>query len=150
MLYELLLELRNWFERETIIGTFTVTDGVLSADGIDLNDHLQENQWFRLVGSVFNDGVHQYGAAVLADEAPFDGAVVAMAVPSAVIALAADIEAWQGKYGAVDGPALSPYTSETIPGVYSYTKDSGGGSGGSGSLSWKDVFRSRLNKWRKI
>lgn len=149
MLYELLQELRNWFERETITGTFTVIDGVLSADGIDLNEHLQENQWFRLVGSVFNDGVHQYGAAVLADEAPFDGAVVAMAVPSAVIALAADIEAWQDKYGAVDGPALSPYTSESFGG-YSYTKSAGGASGTASGVTWQSAFASRLNKWRKI
>ena len=149
MLYEVLQELRNWFEREIVTGTFAVTDGVLSADGIDLGDHLQTNQWFRLVGSVFNDGVHQYGAAVLADEAPFDGAVVAMAVPSAVIALAADIEAWQGKYGAVDGPALSPYTSESFGG-YSYTKSAGGASGAASGVTWQSAFASRLNKWRKI
>lgn len=149
MLEDLCRELHNWFEREVITGTFTVTDGVLTGDGVDLADHLQENQWFRVVGSVFNDGVYQYPASDLTDEAAFDGAIWAMAVPSPVIALAAEIQAWQEKYGAVDGPALSPYTSESFGG-YSYTKSGGDASGSASGVTWRDVFRSRLNQWRKI
>ena len=75
-----------------------------------------------------------------------------MAVPPSVIALSAEIEAWQEKYGGVDSTAMSPYTSESFGG-YSYSKSRGGsgnGSSDSGSGTWQSVYANRLNKWRKI
>lgn len=142
MLTELCQELRNWFDLDRRFGTFTISGGALTAD------FLQPNQYFRIVGSVFNDGVHQYGVDTLTDET-FDGAVWALGIPKAVIDLAAEISTWQSKYGA-DSPAMSPYVSESFGG-YSYNKGSNtvGGNSYTGS-SWKDAFASRLNKWRKI
>jgi hypothetical protein len=68
-----------------------------------------------------------------------------MAVPPAVVALSADIEAWNEK----NADALaSPYTSESFGG-YSYTKASGN-SESNGAYSWKDQFASRLSKWRRL
>ena len=147
MLTELCQELRNWFVREKHFGTFTIENGELSI----LSDFLLENQYFRIVGSVFNDGVHKYPDDELVDET-FAGSIWAMAVPPSVIALCDEIEAWQDKYGAIDGQAMSPYSSESFGG-YSYSKSSGGSSSGSGSgggVSWKSVFGDRLNRWRKI
>ena len=142
-LTELCQELRNWFELKTYIGTFTISGGSISFS----EDILQENQYFRIIGSVFNDGVHQYPASDLTDET-FDGAVWAMAVPPSVIALLQDINDWESKYGEA---ILSPYSSESFGG-YSYSKSTGSDSSGlgNGSDDYRSVFASRLNKWRKI
>ena len=143
MLTELCAELKNYFlrDREADIhyGEYTISGG-----NIDL-PFLLNGQYFRIVGSVLNDGVYQYPADGLADEV-FTGAVWAMAVPPAVVALAADIEAWNEK----NAEALaSPYTSESFGG-YSYSKASGGSSGSGGAYSWKDQFASRLAKYRRL
>ena len=143
MLTELCAELKNYFlrDREADIhyGEYTISGG-----SIDL-PFLLDGQYFRIVGSVLNDGVYQYPAAGLTDE-EFSGAVWAMAVPPAVIALAADIEAWNEK----NAEALaSPYTSESFGG-YSYTKASGSSSNGSGGYTWRDQFASRLAKYRRL
>ena len=142
MLEQVLTHLKNWFIVPGGVhsGTFTVEDG-----GISL-PFLREGQYFRILGSVWNDGLYQYGPAMeaLTDET-FDGAVWALAVPKAVVELAEEIEAWQEKYGAVMD---SPYTSESFGG-YSYTKASGAGDS-AGSGGWQSAFRARLNPYRKL
>ena len=145
MLTELCKELNNWFDKEKYFGTFTIANNEITG-----NYSLQENQFFRIVGSVFNDGVYKFGDMDLEDET-FDGAIWAMAVPNEVIALADDIEAWTDKYMGVDSPAMSPFNSESFGG-YSYSKSSGGSSSGNVDLSgtWQGAFADRLNHWRKI
>ena len=137
-LTELCKELKNWFEMDKVFGVFTVENGT-----IDLSNFVQEGQYFRIVGSVFNDGVYQYPAYNLTDES-FDGAIWPMAVPPAVVGLASEIGEWVGKYGTVIN---SPFTSESWNG-YSYTKASG--DAGGGSATWQSTFAKRLNQWRKI
>lgn len=140
MLTELCKELKNWFETDIVFGVFTVENG-----SIDLSDFIQDGQYFRIVGSVFNDGVYQYPVSGLVDES-FDGAVWPMAVPPTVITLASEIGEWVGKYSqAVNGP----YSSESVPN-YSYTlKTNSNSGGGSGSPTWQSTFADKLNKWRK-
>lgn len=140
-LSELCKELNNWFDLERYFGVFTISDGSISVP------ELQQNQYFRIVGSVFNDGVYQYPTSNLTDEV-FDGAVWAMAVPPDVIALLNDMNNWVANYG--EG-FRSPYASESFGG-YSYTKASGNSSGGAGKASdgLLDAFASKLNKWRKV
>ncbi len=142
MLTELCQELRNWFDLERHTGTFEITGGNLTAD------FLREGQYFRIMGSIFSDGVHQYPAADLPDET-FEGAVWALAIPQAVINLSAEIDTWQTKYGGADGVATSPFASESFGG-YSYSKATFSSSGGSGAATWQTVFKSRLNAWRKM
>ncbi len=143
MLTELCAELKNYFlrDRDADIhyGEYTISGG-----SIDL-PFLLDGQYFRIVGSVLNDGVYQYPAVGLTDEV-FSGAVWAMAVPPAVIALAADIEAWNEKNSET---LSSPYVSESFGG-YSYTKATTGGVGTSGAFTWRDQFASRLAKWRRL
>lgn len=142
MLTELCQELRNWFDQKRIFGTFHIENGSIDVD-------LQEGQYFRIVGSVFNDGVYQNVSKVLSSlhDEVFTGTVWAMAVPPEVIALASDIADWQKEYGAA---AQSPYVSESFGG-YSYSKGSGASTtgGGDGSPTWKSAFASRINLWRK-
>ena len=147
MLTELCAELRNYFlahrEDDVHTGTYTISGGSLGE-----LDFLQSGQYYRIAGSVFNDGVHKYGdrKEELRDET-FSGAVWAMAVPPAVVALAGEIDAWN----TANAEALnSPYQSESFGG-YSYSKASGGsGAGGSGGYSWQDHFAGKLNKWRRL
>lgn len=146
MLSELCKELNNWFNNNQpkYFGkNIRIENGRL--DGFD--DALQEGQYYRIIGSLFNDGVHKFGSEHLEDET-FQGAVWAMAIPSEVIALAEDIEAWKEKYQSVDSPAMSPYNSESFGG-YSYSKSTGGSSDG-GAGTWQAVFATRLNNWRKL
>ena len=139
MLEQVLMHLNNWFLVPGGIheGTYTIEDG-----GITL-PFLANGQYFRIVGSVFNDGLHQYPASDLKAET-FDGTVWALAVPQAVIELAAEIEAWQKKNG---DASVSPYQSESFGG-YSYSKATDSASGG--AVTWQSAFRSRLNAWRKL
>ena len=103
-------------------------------------DAMFRGQYFWIRGSVFNDGLHVYPAADLTDE-DFDGVIIAMAVPRALIALSDEIKAWVDKNG-----QESPYTSESFGG-YSYSK----ATNAQGlAVGWRDVFRARLNPWRKI
>ncbi len=142
MLEQVLTHLRNWFIVPDGIhpGTFRIEGG-----GIEL-PFLMDGQYFRILGSVFNDGLHQYGPGMemLTDE-EFEGAIWVLAVPRSVVELAGEIAEWRDKYGAVMD---SPYTSESFGG-YSYTKASGAGDS-TGSGGWQSAFRARLNPYRKL
>lgn len=138
MLEQVLRHLNNWFLVDIHEDTFTVEKGSIALP------FLQNGQYFRICGSVFNDGLHQYPVIDLTDET-FTGTVWALAVPKAVVTLSTDIAAWQEKNGEA---AASPYQSESFGG-YSYTKRSAGND--SGTLNgWQDAFRGRLNDWRKL
>ena len=139
MLEQVLMHLKNWFLVPGGIheGTYTIEDG-----GITL-PFLANGQYFRICGSVFNDGLHQYPASDLKAET-FDGTVWALAVPQAVIDLATEIESWQTKNG---DASVSPYQSESFGG-YSYSKATDSATGG--AVTWQTAFRSRLNAWRKL
>ena len=139
MLEQVLMNIRNWFPVKGGIhsGTFTIKDG-----GITL-PFLANGQYFRICGSVFNDGLHQYPASDLKAET-FEGTVWALAVPQAVIELSAEIEAWEKKNG---DASVSPYQSESFGG-YSYSKATDSASGG--AVTWQTAFRSRLSAWRKL
>lgn len=153
MLTELCAYLRNYFLRDYLApdayihhGTFTITDGQIQALSF-----LVPGQYFRVIGSVFNDGVWQYrpsGTTEGMTDETFDGTIWAMSVPPAVLALADEIDAWR----VANADALSsPYQSESFGG-YSYSKASGGGAGGSGSAAWgwQDQFASRLAPYRRL
>jgi hypothetical protein len=141
MLEELMRECRNWFvsPNGVHLGTFTIKDGSISLP------FLVTGQYFRIIGSVFNDGVHQYGAAELADET-FDGAVWALLVPPAFLALSDEIKSWRDQY---ENTANSPFQSESFAG-YSYTLKSDSAAQGGSAKGWHGAFTTQLNKWRKL
>lgn len=134
--------LNNYFWEKKIQGRFTITDGGLEVIG------LKAGQYFRIVGSTFNNGVHIYPATDLTDE-EFNGAIWAMAVPQTVIAIASDIKEWQTKYGDVNSDAMSPFNSESFSG-YSYSKSGSGNANSGSNIGWQDVFGGRLNKYRRL
>lgn len=140
MLEQVLMHLKNWFLVPGGIheGTYTIEDG-----GITL-PFLANGQYFRICGSVFNDGLYQYGPDLKLTDETFDGTLWALAIPQAVIDLSTEIEAWEAKNGEA---ASGIYQSESFGG-YSYTKSTDSQTGG--AVTWQSAFRSRLNHWRKI
>ena len=91
MLEQVLRHLNNWFLVDIHEGTFTVENGSITLP------FLQTNQYFRICGSVFNDGLHQYPADDLTDPAP----ATTFTHLDATTVLSRDI-ASQGIYPAVD------------------------------------------------
>ena len=150
MLTELCGYLRDYFlrdEKDKHFGDFKIVNGVILPADLGL----LEGQHIRIVGSVFNDGVYEYkasGIQGLRDE-EFNGAIWALKIPPAIIALNAEIDAWKLKYEAVDGAAMSPFNSESFAG-YSYSKSGAGASGNGADGGWQGAFANRLRQWRKI
>ena len=140
MIEQICAFIHNFFYGDRYAGTFTIANGILTVDG------LIDGQYFRICGSRFNDGVYKYHVDELTDET-FTGVVWDMRPPKSFLTLAEEIEAWQTKYGAV---VNSPYSSESFNG-YSYSKSQGYASAGGSMLgTWQNIFRTRLNEWRKL
>lgn len=135
MLEQILMHLNNWFLVPYGVhdGTFEVKDGSITLP------FLASGQYFRICGSVFNDGLHKYPASDMTDET-FTGTVWALAVPKQIATLADEITEWSEK----NQP--SAYTSESFGG-YSYSKATG--SNGT-AVGWQEVFKKQLDPYRKI
>lgn len=141
MLSDICGELKNWFvtdDSHKHFDTFTIKDSVISP-----SDFIQPNQYFRIVGSVFNDGVYKNDDNLVLNDETFEGAIWLMSVPNDILALDREVTEWIEKYSSV---MYSPYSSESFGG-YSYSKTSTTNLSGS---TWQAVFSARLNKWRKI
>ena len=134
MLEDMCRLLRNWFclKRDVRRGEFVIEDGAIELP------FLSAGQYFRIVGSVFNDGVYRYPAENLTDEV-FKGEIWPMRVPPGALSLLTDIEAWREKHGEA---AQSPYSAEVF-GDYRYEKDDE-------KTTWQAVFKERLDAWRKL
>ena len=143
MLEEILRSVNNWFERDSLVGTFKVVGGaLLLPDGF-----LKDGQYLRVIGSTFNDGLHCWPVSDMVDE-EFAGEVMALAIPPAVISLSVEIEEWvRSNQKALD----APYASESFGG-YSYSKEglSVPQSGYYASTGWRAHFRDKLNQWRRL
>ena len=141
MLETVLTHLKNWFvvPRGVHEGIYTIENSTLELP------FLQNGQYYRICGSVFNDGLHKYGDIEdkLQNET-FTGTVWALAIPKAVVDLAVKIEEWQTKNG---DAVASPYSSESFGG-YSYTKATDATTGA--AATWETVFRSQLNPYRQL
>lgn len=137
MLSELCAELKNYFIVETYTGTFTISENM-----IETLPFLENEQYYNIKGSIFNDGVWRYPDEELKDET-FDGAIWAMAVPQDFLELAEEISRW---IDSKSNQNNSPYISESFGG-YSYTK----ATTASGNIAgWRDIFSDRLRRYRKL
>lgn len=142
MLDEICGYLRNWFERDVLLGTFEIKSGSLI---VPPDKVIREGQYFRVIGSIFADGVWKYPHVFDHDET-FEGAVWLLGIPPRLIEIATEVQSWCEE----NATALnSPYQSESFGG-YSYTRSAGGSDQGAGDYGWQDHFASRLARWRKI
>lgn len=137
MLEHVLRHIKNWFTVSAHSGTFVVENGSI------VLPFLMDGQYFRIEGSVFNDGLHRYPAYGLTGET-FVGKVYALAIPNAVIEISHEIEEWNK---ANEARLLSPYQSESFGG-YSYTLK--GGNDTKNVVTWQKAFAHKLSEWRKI
>ena len=153
MISELCAELRNYFLRDYVnpeqyihSGSFVIANGEMQS-----LPFLKFGQYYRIVGSTFNDGVHKYGSnhrraedsETMIDE-EFEGTIWEMFVPKEVVDLSAEIQDWISK----NADAInSPYQSESFGG-YSYTKAIA--STGKLSTDWQTHFAGKLNRWRRL
>lgn len=150
MLTEICAYLKNYFDRNQakFHGSFEIKNGTIESFN-DGDMGLMEGQYFRVIGSVFCDGVWEYGKNDLPHDEVFTGSVWAMAVPQDVIDLSTEISAWIQKYGTVDSTNMSPFTSESFDG-YSYSKSQRYTNNSSSPSGWQDAFGRRLMRYKKI
>lgn len=153
-LTEICAECRNYFLRDYVEVSKYIHQGTFTIANHSITDisFLKAGQYFRIAGSDLNDGVYQNtiaGVASLTDET-FTGAVWAMSVPPAFIKLADDIAAWRAANESATSKNMSPFSSESISGVYSYSKGAGSGADGGTAVTWKSQFKSRLNAYRRV
>ena len=146
MLDEICDRLHNYFcEAEDIHGgDFTIAGG-----NIEPLSFLQNGQYFRIVGSVFNDGIYKYGANNNLKNEAFSGQIWALRIPPKIVNLATvTIPAWI----TANADALnSPFQSESFGG-YSYSIKSGGsdGQGNEKAFDWWSQFYSELAPYKKV
>lgn len=149
MLNQICENLCNYFVQNRYEGRFEIDGGMISLPLLD-------GQRFLVQGSALNDGMYTYhdtgikddddSAAVGLQDETWTGTICALAVPPAVIALSAEVKAW---VDANQESQNSPFSGESVLGVYSYTKATGG-HGAGGSVGWMDVFGDKLKRWRKV
>ena len=150
VLEQVLNHIHNWFVYDEIgVSRCAVEGGSLPA-----SVSIPEGAWYRIQGSLFNDGLHQHPADDLTDET-FDGTVTVCAIPRVLLGIVDEItdyiDAMNESDAAVRG---AKFQSESFGGyTYSLKGDSRANSasgGGSGLSGWQAAFRTDLNPWRKM
>lgn len=160
MLEKVCRHVHNYFTRVPHVDTYTIENGMLALD------FLKDGQRFHIVGSDLNDGVYTWHqssaqsgapyiandddtAAVTLQDEVFAGTILPMAVPKMFLQLVEEIGAWVDQYGE---KTLSPFQSENVIGVYSYTKAGTGdnkSNGRSASPTWESVFAAQLRPFMR-
>ena len=140
MLAEICAYLRNWFcdPGDRHIGTFEISDGELTP-----SDFLQDGQYFRVIGSIFNDGVYSFPSAELHDET-FDGAVWAMRIPRQLIELDNEITQYvHNLQSKISEEGWDMFSSQSFKGYSGTVRDFV-------EMSWKKKYGPQLAQWRKL
>lgn len=159
-------ETHNYHETDKVIGDFTIESGNIKLP------FLCKNQFFRIVGSKFNDGVYIYvegglviGAATweeavdesinwldvrekywgdLAGNDLIDESFHGAIWPMNMPRAFFDLSKEIAAYNASEEAKVKPFTSESISGYYSYSKT------GTDSNLWYNVFAHKLRRWKKV
>ena len=141
MIADVCAECRNYFVRNSAdihYGHYTVENGEIQPLSF-----IKDGQFYRIVGSTFNDGVYQKGAESELHDEEFDGTVWAMYVPREFVVLCGEISKWTEEHA----DALnSPYSAESFGG-YSYQRATGKDGE---ALTWQAQFNGKLNRYRRL
>ena len=135
--------LKNYFtdSKHIFHGTYTIRDKTISAEFV------QNNQYFRISGSVFNDGVYcntPEDLERLRDET-FTGAIWVMSVPAGFIELCDDAERFKSKITEISA-IFEGYTSESWGG-YTYTLPT---SAPAFIQDWQYRIKQGMNAYRRL
>lgn len=124
---------RNFFERERIDGTFTISGGML--------EPLPDAPYIAISGSAWHDGVFPAGTLPeTGHDEQFDGKVWGLHPPSDFLAMCESISEYDAKN------PVGAYQSESFGG-YSYTRGNVGGTAGDG---WEAAFAGQLAPYRRM
>lgn len=148
-LEDILYHIHNWFVRGTMpVRACSISEGSLPAS---VTSHLLDGQWYRIRGSILNDGLHQHPDTSLSDEV-FDGWIDSLAIPKALMNVAERIQEYIDLTRDARETALSAkYASESFDGYSRSIRTDLTSQGGSGGLTgWKAEFVADLNPWRKM
>ena len=135
-------DLKNYFiadfDKDIHLGEYTIANSTISLD------FLSENQYFRVVGSKFNDGVYKYDNKLSLVDETFDGAIWAMSIPPQFLTTVGEADAYLLAH-----PNAMALESESFGG-YSYRRSLGGTTalGGFGYLP--STIAEKLNRYRRI
>lgn len=146
-LEQVLTHIHNWFTYDEIpVDGCEISSGQLPASA-----SIPNGAWYRIQGSLFNDGLHQHPATDLTGET-FDGTITVCAIPKALLDVVDEIEDWIDlNREAYQKASASPYASESFDGyTYSIRGDLTAQNGSGGLTGWQAAFASQLNAWRKV
>lgn len=133
-------EIKNYFvinpDKDINFGTFEIADTTITLPFIS------ENQYFRIVGSKFNDGVYKYDNRLQLVDETFIGAIWAMSVPKGFINAVSLADSYLENH-----PFARDIQSESFGG-YSYTR--GGSSLNTGFGYLPEHISKALNRYRKL
>lgn len=157
-------ETHNYFESDKVIADYAIENGLISLP------FLSEGQFFRIVGSKFNDGVYIYAEKYIIRDASWndvlndnedwqeitdgiwgnlkhselvDESFHGAIWPMNIPRALINLAKEIHEYNNSDAAKVSPYTSENISGHYSYTKAS------AADNAWQNVFMPKLRRYRK-
>ena len=127
------------FDKDIHLGEYRI-----SGNNIENVDFLAQNQYFRIVGSIFNDGVYKLDNKLTLVDETFKGAVWAMSVPPDFIEAVKEAEDYLSSH-----PFGIEYQSETFGG-YSYTRSSNQKSLSNGFWYLPNTISTKLNRYRRL
>lgn len=149
ILEDVLWHIHNFFVYDTdIVDGCAISEGALPAS---VTSSMLEGQWYRIRGSILNDGIHQHPASDLTDET-FDGEIDTLVIPKPLLRVVEEIQDYIARNAdAIQTAQSSPYQSESFGG-YSYTirGDLAGNTASGGLTGWQAAYAGRLNPWRKM
>ena len=157
-------ETHNYFEESKVINDYTIENGRISLP------FLIDGQFFRIVGSHFNDGVYVYTDGYIISDASWNNVLEdnidwssisddtwgdlkhaelidetfhGAIWPMCVPRAFIQLSKEIEEYNNSDAGKASPYLSENISGHYSYTKANASDS------AWQKVFADKLRRYKK-
>lgn len=135
-------DLKNYFitdfDKDLYFGEFVIANNIITLD------FLETNQYFRIVGSKFNDGVYKYDNKLTLVDETFSGAIWAMSVPPDFLAAVKEAEDYLTAH-----PTGIEFQSESFGG-YSYTRNQGGKSTSTGFWFLPNTIAQKLNQYRRM
>lgn len=135
-------DLKNYFiadfDHDIHLGEYTISDNTIKVD------FLEENQYFRIVGSKFNDGVYCYDNKLTLVDETFTGAIWAMSVPPTFLEAVNEAEQYL-----TNNPIGLEYQSESFGG-YSYTINTSKKSLSNGFWYLPNTISTKLNRYRRL
>lgn len=129
------------FDKDIHIGEYTIENTTITLD------FLSDNQYFRIVGSKFNDGVYKYDNKLKLIDETFKGGIWAMSVPPDFLSAVQDANTYLTAH-----PNATSLQSESFGG-YSYTRANSrsNGSYSLGGFSYlPTTIADRLNRYRRM